>query len=348
MQPRLLILLGRLVPVPAAATALSLLAGCGGEPTSLDESVDDAVDQNAGVIGPTVDESKALYVSAMQFLRTASPDGPPVEPPTTSTRIQENDPSVQLVGPWFPVTGSGYSGGGAVTAMDHGAQVKVSFHGTGLRWLGTRDEWSGVASIFVDDWFVGRLDSYAPATKDQQVLVTLDHLPLGDHTVSIEPLQLNNAHSGGAWVSIDAFDVLVGPAGAPWTMGTPTRVEDSSPAVSFVGEWNTIQGGYFSGGTTTGSVQDGGDATIRFSGKGIQWIAFRDQWSGYARVFLDGRLVRYVDGYSLEQIDKTPLFSVRGLSTLMKHKLVIEATHAKQANALQRWVWVDAFDVYKP
>jgi hypothetical protein len=320
------------------------LVACGTEPPPPDAH-DGSIELSEGIIGPEIDETKALLVLAHQVMRTADPDGPPVEQPTTATRIEEDDPSIQYAGPWFPLDGN-YSGGSATQAMDFGTMVTVEFHGTGIRWLGAREPWTGVASVFLDGWFIGRLDTYSPTQKYDQVLLTIERLPLGDHTLTIEPLMQNNTYSTGAWVWIDAFEVLDGPEGAPWPMTAPTRFENTSPKIAFSGPWHEVLGNIFTAGSMKGSVEDGAQAKMTFFGSAVEWIAYRDQWSGFARVYLNDRLVRYVDGYSLEDVEKRPLFSVRGLDAGQNQQLIVEATHQKSAAAKQRWVWIDAFDVY--
>ena len=41
-----------------------------------------------------------------------------------------------------------FSGGDAVLSMDAGARATFTFTGSEIRWIGTRDEWSGIARVF--------------------------------------------------------------------------------------------------------------------------------------------------------------------------------------------------------
>jgi hypothetical protein len=81
-----------------------------------------------------------------------------------------------------------------------------------------------------------------------------------------------------------------------------------------------------------------------FNGTGVSWIGYHDEWSGIARVSVDGVLQRTVDTYSTPDKAQTSSYSIAGLAA-GSHTLTIEVTGTKSAASGGTWVWVDAFDV---
>lgn len=91
--------------------------------------------------------------------------------------------------------------------MDPNARVTVTFTGTGVKWIGYRDEWSGSARVYVDGALAATIDTYATPAQVQAVLYTARGLGTGIHTMTIEVAGAHAAVSGASWVWVDAFDV---------------------------------------------------------------------------------------------------------------------------------------------
>ena len=85
-------------------------------------------------------------------------------------------------------------------------------------------------------------------------------------------------------------------------------------------------------------------ATLLFTGTDVTWIAYRDEWSGIARVYLDGQFVREIDTYAAPAQAQAKMYTITGLAW-GRHELIIEATERKNQNSGGAWVWVDAFQV---
>ncbi len=270
-----------------------------------------------------------------------------VSPATAQGRIEENSlVAVSYTGTWYPSLNLNHSGGSAILSTEAGATAAVTFDGTGIRWIGYRDEWSGIAGVYLDGAFVTTVDTYASPAQHQAVLFSLQGLPAGSHRLVLQALQTHSGASGGAWIWIDAFDVTVGD---PTTVMPPswdgaTRYEQDSPVVSYTGTWFSNTYSAHSGGVAALSLESGARATFSFSGTGIRWIGYRDEWSGIARVYLDGALVGFVDTYASPSQAQAVLFTTNGL-TSGPHTVAVEATHERNVDSKGRWVWVDAFDV---
>jgi hypothetical protein len=268
-------------------------------------------------------------------------------PAATQTRLEDtNLLAIRYGGTWHTDVSLSYTGGTVFRATEAGATASVTFEGTGIRWIGFRDEWSGIASVSLDGAYVTNVDTYASPAEYQAAVYSIQGLPQGTHTLVIQALQTRNAASGGAWVWIDAFDVT---SGEPTTFTPPdwttsARTEQDSPDVILTGTWLTNTQPAVSGGTAVHALNREDRATFSFTGTGVRWIGYFDEWSGIGRVYLDGALVRILDTYATPSRAQEVAFTTSGLAS-GPHTIAIEPTHERNSNSGGRWVWVDAFDV---
>ena len=136
---------------------------------------------------------------------------------------------------------------------------------------------------------------------------------------------------------------------APTTATTATvvRHEEKDPAAQLTGNWFPNYGAVNSGGAAIMAMDQGSQAMFTFTGTGVQWIGYRDGWSGIAQVYLDGVLKGTIDTYSAGEQAQAVVYSVSGLSNAV-HSLTIVVTGTRDASSQGDWVWVDAFDVSIP
>lgn len=273
-------------------------------------------------------------------------------------RFEESEAGVvTFTGTWHPNSMGAHSGGAAKLAMDAGSRATFQFTGTGARWIGYRDEWSGIARVLVDGSVVKTVDTYASPSQAQTAIYSVDGLAAGSHTLVVEATGQTGPSSGGAWVWVDAFEVMSGggatggsgsDTGGGGTGGTLTGesawVEQADPAVVYRGSWYPNASGVHSGGSAALAMDRGSLVKVRFTGTGIEWIGYRDQWSGIAKVFVDGVLVKKVDTYAPSARPQKTLYSIQGLPA-GKHTLVIRVPGVKAKRSGGSWVWVDGFKV---
>jgi hypothetical protein len=128
--------------------------------------------------------------------------------------------------------------------------------------------------------------------------------------------------------------------------GSVTRIEDTNSAVVFTGGygWHIDNNSVFSGGTANGSGDAGARATLTFTGTGVTFIGYKDEYSGTANIYVDGTKTTTVDTYSSPFKAQANIYSVSGLSA-GSHTLAVEATGTKNASSGGTYIWVDAFDV---
>ena len=258
------------------------------------------------------------------------------------TRLEHDDRSVVYSGNWYANDRSEHSGRKAALTNTRGARVTVTFSGTGIRWIGVKDGWAGFATASLDG-SMALIDSYDAAAGYQRVIFAATGLPSGPHTLSIEVLHERGAGTEGSWVWIDAFDVENGsglPGGVPVGRG---RVEENNPALVYFGRWHTNATPSHSGGRAVMAVDAGSGVRIGFNGTGIAWNGYRDEWSGLARVLIDGVEKATVDNYR-SPVGRGVPYSVSNLPA-GPHILTIEVLGTRNSSAKAAWIWLDSFDI---
>lgn len=159
---------------------------------------------------------------------------------------------------------------------------------------------------------------------------------------------LASFNTGTPTTTVKGLAVMPGSGGGT-TVGEGARHEDDSTAVSYscpAGmRWHTVTNeSLYSGGSASSSMDKGCRARFSFTGTGVDWIGYADEWSGIADVYLDGSLVARVDTYSSPARPQSVLYSARGLASDV-HMLEIEVTGSRSAASGGDWITADAFDV---
>jgi len=123
------------------------------------------------------------------------------------------DPALAYTGSWTHAgLSSGYTGGdyGSTESWSQtaGDSVTLTFTGTGIQWIGPRNNNGGIASVYVDGTLAATVDTYAAAGKEfQQVLFNDSGLAAGSHTLTITVTGQKNPGSSADTVVIDAINV---------------------------------------------------------------------------------------------------------------------------------------------
>jgi hypothetical protein len=257
-------------------------------------------------------------------------------------RIEQDDPSISYSGSWYSNDNAAHSGGKAALTNTRGARATLSFTGTGIRWIGVKDGWSGLATVSLDGSMTV-IDSYSEVAHYQYVLFAAQGLSAGPHTVSIEVTHERGPGTEGSWVWIDAFDIENGSPIRGGITANTGRIEEDDPALLYTGHWYPNINPAHSGGRAVMATDAGARVTIRFNGTGIAWNAYRDEWSGVARAYLDGEEKATIDTY-LSPSGRGVPYSVNGLE-FRTHTLTIEVTGTHNESAKASWIWLDSFDV---
>ena len=274
-------------------------------------------------------------------------------PPATAsaTRVENTDLGIIYVdgcstcgGPaasWFHGSRSRqWSDGTSSFNRADGGRATYTFTGTAVKWIGFRAAWAGIARVFVDGAFVTEIDLFSPTEEVQVPVFQVADLAPGTHTIAVEATGRKNAEATDDAVVLDAFDIS--PALPPPVTGT--RFEQNAPSATFTAGWNMTDTSQAWSGTTAAVSSTAAErATFVFTGTSAMWIGKRGPDMGIARVYLDGSLQAQVDGYYPSSIQGL-VYSVTNLVP-GEHRLEIEVTGLKNAQATGAAVAVDAFDI---
>lgn len=258
------------------------------------------------------------------------------------TRIEQNDPAIVYSGNWYTNDAAANTGGEAVLTNTKGARASITFNGTGIAWIGVADAYAGLATVYLDGT-MQVINTYNPISQYQRVLFQASGLAPGLHTFSIEVTHERGPGTDGSWVWIDAFDITGTPVAGGTSAGTG-RIEQNNAAMTYLGHWYANNNLMLSGGSAALAVDAGSRVSLSFTGSGVSWITYEDQWSGVARVYIDGELKTMVDEYASPARIGVAAYTISGLSP-GTHTITIEATGSRNASSQGAWVWVDAFDV---
>src|SRR5687768_14030121 len=250
----------------------------------------------------------ALHVTPAR----AQSDGP--------TRVEENDPTVVYSGNWYSNGSSAHSGSRAALTNTNGARLTITFTGTGITWLGMKDGWAGLANVFLDGTMTV-VDTYGDGGYQQPIFMARG-LAAGPHTLSIEVTHERDSQTQGSWVWIDAFIIENG-SPLPGGVSATGRIEETHPALLFSGRWFSNTSAAHSGGRAALAMDAVSSVTIAFDGTGISWMGYRDEWSGIARIFVDGTLKTTIDTYLAPSRARATLYAIGDLSS-GAHTLTIE------------------------
>ncbi|HXU11693.1 MAG TPA: Ig-like domain-containing protein, partial [Candidatus Binatia bacterium] len=122
-------------------------------------------------------------------------------------RVEENDPSVAYTGTWLTQARGDLSGGTVVEGADVNSTSSLTFNSTGVKWIGFKGPWAGIAEVYLDGTLRATVDTYGPVEQAQVVMYTFSGLPSGTHTIQIKVTGTWSASSSSAWIVVDAFDV---------------------------------------------------------------------------------------------------------------------------------------------
>jgi len=128
--------------------------------------------------------------------------------PSSPTRVEESDLSVVYTGLWYPQHRSDLSGGSIVESPYPVSTASLTFTGTGVRWIGFKAAWGGIAQVYLDGALHAAVDKYPPTEQAQAVMYTATGLAAGPHTITIKVTGTWNPAGCCSWVVVDAFDVM--------------------------------------------------------------------------------------------------------------------------------------------
>ena len=186
---------------------------------------------------------------------------------------------------WRGAADAAASGGGYRVVRARTAVAGFRFVGTQVTYVGRTGPDRGVAAVTVAG-VKHLVDLYSPTPGSTSL--TVDRLTDASHRILVQPNGTKNTASSGTAISLDEFVV-----------GT-THTDDRSPAVRY-NLWGGTVNPAANGGTVRTSSAVGAGAALAFTGTSVTWLTATGPGKGQAAVFIDGRLVDTVDGFSPTQ-----------------------------------------------
>jgi GH25 family lysozyme M1 (1,4-beta-N-acetylmuramidase) len=235
----------------------------------------------------------------------------------TPSSVEQDSPAVVYA--WREV--SRPQAFGRSYAVEHraGASASFAFEGRLVTWYTATGPAQGRAAVWIDGRRVGVVDGYAPR-GDLRVARTFRGLERGEHTITVRVLGLRSPAATDTMVVVDAFE-----AGGD-------LVKSPTPDAG----WGTRDG-------VSASDLARSNAELTFQGNGIEWTTVRGPDQGRAAIWLDGMLVRVVDGFAPKRTPRV----VRTLGGLADgvHTLRIVVTGEARPAATGTLVSIDRFAV---
>lgn len=227
----------------------------------------------------------------------------------------------------------------------------ITMEGNGVLGTGTSVGIDTLNTYFPDAVYTGNvqiggnlalypLGNHFPATVDE---VGFENWSEGEYRlVDSSPYKNISADGKDAGADFNALEAAI--------MGVvdgkrSARVEEKEYAVRCSPcAWYPVERPMFSNDRIISAAEAGASVVFDFVGTAVRWIGYRDEWSGTAEVYLDGAFQEIVGTYASPARAQEVLFSADGLAD-EPHRIVIEVTGEKNANADGSWISVDAFDV---
>jgi hypothetical protein len=259
------------------------------------------------------------------------------------TATIEHDASGVTFDRWVTGFNDSYSGGGYVYGRWTGTELRTSFVGKRVRWIGPKWPAYGMADVYIDDVLVASdVDCYAPdADKTLSAVIwESETLADGPHALSIRLTGRKNPASPAYYVVVDRFEVDgVTPSGGG------TRHDERNGAMA--GSWVYSANPTYYDKTYSYSRWTNASFSLTFSGTKVSWIGPRTPNYGMADVYIDGARVATVDQYraNLATQGWREVVWESGALAAGTHTLEVKPLGTKHADATAANVVIDAIDV---
>lgn len=272
------------------------------------ESFIDVITLADGVNVPTVFFYKVSAVSASGVESDLSAAVSVVVEPVEEVElyvIEENDTYINYTGSWLQTNSvAKYSGGTANYSYATNGSFEFSFIGTEIHWYGFKNQYGGIASVYVNGEWRGNVDTYSSEEQLKEKLYSIK-LPYGKHTLRIERNTAINPNSLGANIPIDFLE----------TDGKPIqKVNDDHPYIVYTGTFLDTADPNNSNNRAKYSYSYDASIIIPFKGTAIEWYGFTSSWNGIVDVYLDGEFIDSIDGFREQTNYHTKFLSLTDLS----------------------------------
>jgi hypothetical protein len=142
----------------------------------------------------------------------------------------------------------------------------------------------------------------------------------------------------------DAVIFALDPSSGSDTSPRYSRIENNYPQIHYSGNWYSHSSQYDSGGSSALAQDAGSSFTVNFTGTAVNWFGCRDEWSGIAKVLLDGVVQGDIDTYMTPGQCPSLIWSASGLNS-GAHTFVVQPEGRKNPASAENWVWLDKIEI---
>lgn len=137
----------------------------------------------------------------------AAPTPTPTPVPPQKTVYNQDHGNISYYGGWD--TGSNVNAylGDYISSNVQNSYYTINFTGTRLKAFGQKDDWCGMADIYVDNVYRQTIDTYNSTVAPNQLLYDTGELENGNHTVKLVVLHEKNPASYEYYINSDRFEV---------------------------------------------------------------------------------------------------------------------------------------------
>lgn len=225
--------------------------------------------------------STSLLVKAVEL---TEPDDPSVvDPDWGYTIVDDRDDALTYSGTWHDDSNAAFGEGTARYTNTSGASVEFTFAGTSIRWYGQKDTNFGVAEVYLDDELVETVNANGIAQTNVRLFEATD-LRAAVHTIKI-------VNKSGV-IDIDRFAYQEAEPELEYT-----RVDDTSNAIKYTGNWNSVENDMFYLGEAKQTNTLGDSAEFTFYGTAFRWYGHKFSTLSNADIYVDGVFVTSVTLY---------------------------------------------------
>ena len=119
-------------------------------------------------------------------------------------RYEDTKDNIVYRGAWERTYNAVYSALNIHRSNIPGDKAVFYFVGTQVTWYGPKSDEYGIAKVYLDGKLVGKVKQFSTVPKDITPVFTINELPWGTHTLTIE---VDNENASGKYIAIDALEV---------------------------------------------------------------------------------------------------------------------------------------------
>lgn len=285
-----------------------------------------------------------------------------VEKPAQKTLDAATGLTLTYSGNWAQCGETGDFEGTARYSAAADTYLECSFYGSSADLAVRKGPAGGICNVYLDgNQVAGNVDTYSAVKVYQTVIYHNATLPLGIHTIRLQPTGTKNPSASAANIMFDYLTYANGgntstpipiPTPTPTNTPTPTptattvpkiMVDNTASAIIYSGSWavQSDPGDYNGSMSYSGTANH--DAEYTFNGDSVEVVVRKGPSGGICDVYLDGSLeAPDLDTYAAAKQYQTVIYSNYSLAS-GQHTVKLMAKGTKNPSSLGTNIMLDYF-----